>query len=277
MKKNYLLLLVACSNFLFSQSSDLVITGVYDGSLNRGTPKGIELIALADIPDLSIYGVGSANNGGGSDGEEFTLSGSVKEGEFIYIATETIEFNNFFGFNPTLTSGSMAINGDDAVELFKNNTLVDVFGDQDTDGSGEAWEYLDGWAYSNNDRTPSTNFISSQWQYSGPNALDGETSNRTATTAFPVAAYKNATLSNETTVSKTEEFIIHPNPTKGDVTIKTSSGKLYVEVYSSLGNLVLAQTVIDQQLYTSTLPTGVYFVKISINNIFSKTEKLIIE
>ena len=54
-------------------AQDLVITGVVDGPLTGGTPKAIEFCALNDIPDLSAYGFGSANNGGGSDGEEFTF------------------------------------------------------------------------------------------------------------------------------------------------------------------------------------------------------------
>lgn len=53
--------------------SNLVITGIIDGPLPGGLPKAIELYASADIADLSIYGVGSANNGGGSDGVEFSF------------------------------------------------------------------------------------------------------------------------------------------------------------------------------------------------------------
>ena len=52
---------------------NMVITAVFDGPLSGGTPKGIELYVIRDINDLSEYGVGSANNGGGSDGEEFTF------------------------------------------------------------------------------------------------------------------------------------------------------------------------------------------------------------
>jgi hypothetical protein len=59
----------------------LMITGVLDGPLPGGLPKVIELYAFADIADLSIYGVGSANNGGGTDGEELTLEGSASAGD----------------------------------------------------------------------------------------------------------------------------------------------------------------------------------------------------
>ena len=39
------------------------------------------------------------------------------------------------------------INGDDAIELFEQGVLIETFGDIDVDGTGEAWEYMDSWAY----------------------------------------------------------------------------------------------------------------------------------
>jgi predicted extracellular nuclease len=172
-------------------TGDLVITGVVDGPLSGGVPKAIELYAVNNIPDLSVYGVGSANNGGGSDGEEFALpADSATAGEFIYIASEAVGFNGFFGFLPNYTSGAASINGDDAIELFRNGGVVDVFGDIDVDGSGQPWEYQDGWAYRVNDTgADGSTFELGNWTYSGPNALDGETTNATAATPFPIGTY----------------------------------------------------------------------------------------
>lgn len=34
------------------------------------TGKAVQLLALENIPDLSLFGLGVANNGGGSDGVE---------------------------------------------------------------------------------------------------------------------------------------------------------------------------------------------------------------
>ncbi len=171
-------------------TTDLIISGVIDGPLSGGVPKAIEFYAVNDIPDLSVYGFGSANNGGGTDGQEFALSGSANAGDFIYVASEETGFTNFFGFAPNFISGAASINGDDAIELFLNNNVVDVFGDINTDGSGQPWEYLDGWAYRNDDTGPDdTTFVISNWTFSSPNALDGATDNATATTPFPLKAY----------------------------------------------------------------------------------------
>lgn len=169
---------------------DLILTGVIDGPLTGGTPKAVELYVVNDIPDLSIYGLGFANNGGGSDGQEYTFpADAATAGSFIYVASENTEFANWFGFAPTYV-GNPFINGDDAVELFTSGVVTDVFGDIDVDGNGEPWEYLDGWAYRVSGTGPDgSTFVLSNWFFSGPNALDGETSNEFAEIPFPTASY----------------------------------------------------------------------------------------
>lgn len=169
----------------------LTITGAYDGPNTGGIPKGIELYVVADIADLSMYGVGSANNGGGTDGEEFTFPAvSVTAGTFIYVSQEATEFTNFFGFAPDYTTSSMAINGDDAVELFYNGGVIDVFGDINTDGTGTPWEYMDGWAYRNASTGPDgSTFQLNDWTYSGINALEGDVVNTGCTSPFPLGTY----------------------------------------------------------------------------------------
>jgi len=171
--------------------SDLVITGVVDGPLTGGTPKAVELYVIDDVSDLSIYGIGSATNGGGSDGEELTLSGTATAGDYLYVASESTEFQNFLGFAPDFTGSAANINGDDAIELFQNGTVVDTFGDINTDGSGQPWEYTDGWAYRTDETGPDGSiFVIGNWSFSGVNALDGETTNASATTPFPIGTYQ---------------------------------------------------------------------------------------
>jgi len=171
-------------------TEDLIITGILDGPLNGGTPKAIEFYAINDIPDLSVFGFGSANNGNGSDGEEFTFpADAITAGTYFWLATETTNFTAYFGFAPTYTSNSVNINGDDAVELFHNGVAIDVFGDINTDGTGQPWEYKDGWAYRNSNTGQTTAFNLSDWTFSGPNALDNTTTNP----SFPIGTYQCAT------------------------------------------------------------------------------------
>ena len=170
----------------------LIITGVVDGPLTGGLPKAVELYATTDIPDLSIYGLGSANNGGGTDGQELTLSGSAAAGDFLYVASQGGEngMQAFFGIDADFTSAAASINGDDAIELFENGAVIDTFGQPDVDGTGQPWEYTDGWAARQPGSAPSRDFDISQWTFSGPDALDGAASNADAGTPFPLGAFE---------------------------------------------------------------------------------------
>jgi hypothetical protein len=179
-----------------AQTSDLIITGVIDGPITGGLPKAIELFVVNDIADLSVYGLGAANNGGGTDGEEFSFTGSATMGQYLYVATESTEFQNFFGFAPDFVTGSGStaaanINGDDAIELFLNGEVVDVFGELNVDGTGQPWDYEDGWAYRLSGTGPDGNtFVLANWLFSGANALDGESTNAGAATPFPSRSFQ---------------------------------------------------------------------------------------
>ncbi len=182
-------LVLFTSSNLSAQCGNLYIGGVIDGPLAGGTPKGVQICASADVLDISIYGIGSANNGGGTDGEEFSFpAGSVSAGECFWIGSGTTGWNDFFGFEPCYTSGAMAINGDDAIELFCNGTVEDLFGDVDVDGNGECWEYQDGWAVNDSGASNGGSFDCADWTFSGPNALDGESDNATAADPYPTPA-----------------------------------------------------------------------------------------
>lgn len=145
--------LAICSFAMFAMTSfangDLVIRGVIDGDLSGGNPKAIVVEAVNDVADLSTFGVGSANNGGGSDGEEFTLSGSATAGDVIVVAGNSNSFdffsNNYVGLT-VFEDFAASINGDDAIELFQNGGVIDTYGDINTLGDGETWDYSDGFA-----------------------------------------------------------------------------------------------------------------------------------
>ena len=187
-----LLMMFAVVLMAGSASAQLVITGTFDGPLLGGLPKGVELCAVMDIPDLSAYGLGSANNGGGTDGEEWTFpADSAVQGQFIYVSADSAGFETFFGFIPDYfeTGYALSINGDDAVELFHNGVVVDLFGDIDVDGTGEPWEHLDSWAYRVSNTPDSPIFDITHWFFGGPNVWDGELTNDTAASPMPIGTY----------------------------------------------------------------------------------------
>src|SRR5690606_15467738 len=100
-------------------------------------------------------------------------------------------FTAFFGFAPDYTSNNAAgINGDDAIELFVNGQVGDVFGDINLSGTGTPWDYLDGWAYRADSTGPDgSTFVLGNWTFSGVNNLEGDMVNSGCTAPFPVGTF----------------------------------------------------------------------------------------
>lgn len=184
----------------------LQIVGIADPQPSDGSggntagPKMVELYVLEDIADLSIYGVGVANNGGGSDGIEFTFPAVPAFAGDCITYTDSLneaEFETFFGFPATflVPSGGVSAaghNGDDAIELFENGNVIDVFGDPNVDGTGTTWEYVDGWAYRNfGAMANGGTFDETNWSYSGPDALQDNSNSMNSQYAnpFPTCTY----------------------------------------------------------------------------------------
>ncbi|MEN8794798.1 MAG: T9SS type A sorting domain-containing protein, partial [Flavobacteriales bacterium] len=145
---------------------------------------------------------------------EYTFpADAVTSGTYIYLeavsGSNPTAFNDFFGFTSTYQNGVLSVNGDDPIKLYKDGTAVDVFGSVGTDGTGEPWEYQDGWAYRKSGSVPSATFNLSEWTFSGSNALDNESTNATASTPFPNGTY-SATAS-------TEPSLIISSPTEATV------------------------------------------------------------
>ena len=62
----------SCTYDVVELTNALSLQGVMDFTVPSGGSDGkaIHLVATADIADLSVFGIGVANNGGGTDGME---------------------------------------------------------------------------------------------------------------------------------------------------------------------------------------------------------------
>ncbi|WCO01384.1 T9SS type A sorting domain-containing protein [Psychroserpens ponticola] len=206
MKKLYFLMVtLLVTSLTFGQ--DLVITGIIDGPLPGGYPKGLELYVVNDIADLSVYGIERAGNGDAPTGTQtYTFpADSYTAGDFIYISAEIPYFTQYLGIAPTYAdtaNGELNNNGDDVVMLYSNGSLSDAIGFGD--GTGTTWEYLDGWAYRIDGQGPNATFTDTEWTYSGINALDGcDLGDDTGTNAgcasvFPIGTYSPTVNTNPT-------------------------------------------------------------------------------
>ena len=181
-------------------SSDLALQGILDLNIvddgygvNGSQGKAIHVLATADIADLSIYGIGVANNGGGTDGEEYNFesTASATAGDNILVVRSVEAMNAYMDASTIfdqviLGSSSISQNGNDAIELYLNGTIVEVFGDADvnpdTFGAGcgddvNCWDYEDSWAYK----------IGGEWTYGGVNCSDGTATTWDSTCVYPLA------------------------------------------------------------------------------------------
>lgn len=276
----------------------LIITGVFDGMLSGGTPKGVELYATEDIEDLSVYGVGSANNGEGSDGMEFQLSGYTTKGSYIYITTEETSFNTWFNFSADFVDEmSVAVNGDDAIELFYDSTaafsgseiVVDVFGDPNNTAS--SWRYEDGWAYRVDFTGPDGNtFVEANWETSA-GVYNGATSNNSSFKPMPILTFKPKQAvsieEDKSNIPTTLELADnYPNPFNPSTVISytvRSPQNIELTVYDQLGReiQVLASGMKSSgkhvvQFNASQLSSGVYFYQLkSADGLLTKKMLLI--
>jgi hypothetical protein len=162
--------------YLFSLSinaQDLILQGIIDFDIpsagNDG--KAIHVLALNNIDDLSLYGIGVANNGEGTDGQEYTFPPvSASAGDNILVARSPSNIALYLAANEDnimLANTNIGQNGDDAIELFYNGQVIETFGDINNDGTDQSWEYLDSWAYKEN----------GVWTYGGVACtVDSETS-----------------------------------------------------------------------------------------------------
>lgn len=153
-------------------SMSLELLGVLDFTTPVGgtSGKGIHLLANADIEDMAVFGIGIANNGGGTDGQEFTFpSLSVTAGESLLLVRNQDALDAYFDscwaeFTHIVQASTVIDqNGDDAIELYEYGEVIETFGDSDVDGTGQDWEYTDSWAYKWN----------GNWIFGGVNCTDG--------------------------------------------------------------------------------------------------------
>ena len=162
-------------------SQDLSLQGIIDFTVPSGgnDGKAIHVIANADIANLSLYGIGVANNGGGTDGQEYTFPAvSVLAGDNILIARTPSAIASYLGADVATiieSNTSISQNGDDAIELYFNAEVVETFGDINTDGTGESWEYLDSFAYK----------VDGAWTYGGINCTDGSDDSASSNCPYP--------------------------------------------------------------------------------------------
>jgi hypothetical protein len=267
---------------------DLELKGIMDFTVPSGGSDGkaLHVVATADIANLNVYGLGVANNGAGTDGQEYIFDDiSVLQGDNILVVRSLSAFTDYFTadgialFDHVLiATSSISQNGDDAIELYKNESLIETFGDPNCDpnslsgSSGPAcadssWEYMDSWAY----KTTSGASWPTGWSYGGVGCTNGSTTIFDSSCVYPFLE------SLSTKAFSKAELSIYPNPVNnGLVTIKSPlAGVKNIELFDAIGRNVLKTELTTEALDVSEIGAGLYLLKVTIGD-RSAAHKLII-
>lgn len=165
-------------------SPGLEFKGIMDLNHNGGTNlRAYHLFAFQDISDISVFGAGIASNGQAtSDGVEIPFPVmAVKAGDHILVIRDTdipsaqAYFEGCYAkFDHVIPSTGVTSNGDDTIELFKDNVLIETYGELGVDGTGMVWDYDNTWAYK----------VSGVWTYGAVGCSTSATTNATSTCPY---------------------------------------------------------------------------------------------
>ena len=81
----------------------------------------------------------------------------------------------------------MDVNGNDAIELYRDGVVIDLFGSIDDNGAGTAWDYSDGYAYRDSHTGPNHgSFDPGRWTVAsgGLAAIDEATASSVVSDVF---------------------------------------------------------------------------------------------
>ena len=153
-------------------SAQIVITGIYDG--DASDPKGIEAYVVS-TGDYTGWAVELQFNANTTWSNGYTFDGSYTAGEFLYITStpDTLTGWGWASKGTIISDGSFNQNGDDSYRIIDgSSTVIDSFGVDGTDGTGQAWEFTDSYAYRSDGTAPTATFAVGEWTYGGVNFLE---------------------------------------------------------------------------------------------------------
>ncbi len=128
---------ITVSEAVEGAASDLFISEYTEP--DGGLTKVIEVYnGTGEAVDLSNYALHKIGNGGAWDEYSFTLSGSLAHND-VYIVANTGSASSILAIADDTNNTLCGFNGDDAIGLFKNGSLIDCVG---TDGAdpGSGWD-----------------------------------------------------------------------------------------------------------------------------------------
>ncbi|MFC5977957.1 endonuclease [Flavobacterium salmonis] len=236
-------------------ATDLLFSEYIEGS---GNNKALEIANnTGSSVSLSAYTIKKQTNGAGSWSTGLALSGTLATGSKFVIVNSSISSSCFSvsSANISTTATELTFNGNDAVGLFKNGTLIDIIG---TFSGGTANFAIDVTLRRKSTVTsPSTTFnLSSQWD-----SYTTDTCNNLTSKKVLIAENED-----EEIVSDSDNIIIYPNPSNGNfnIVLDNSAATYSVEILSITGLKVFEKSdLTDAVISIDHLSKGTYIIKIT--------------
>ena len=149
-------------------ATDLFLSEYVEGSSNN---KALEIANFTgSAVNLSDYDLRKATNGSGSFGSTYSLSGTLADGDVFVIANSSATSAVTSVADVTTGSGIVTFNGNDAVALYKNGTLIDVIGYPNSSANFAQNTTLRRVSSVN---SPNTTYTVAEWDSFGTDTFDG--------------------------------------------------------------------------------------------------------
>ncbi|MDY8137248.1 endonuclease [Aquimarina sp. 2201CG5-10] len=232
-------------------SNVLFISEYIEGSSNN---KAIEIANFTGASvSLSDYELRLSSNGNASWTATYTFpnGSSIADNDVFVIAHTSFALTcSNLGSADDSNSSITGFNGNDAIGLFKNNTLIDILG---TLGNGSNYAQNTTLVRKETITSPNTVYDANEWNSF---ALDN---------CDDLGTHTVTTLSVDDI--KPQQFSIYPNPSNGTIFIdsKNVSEDIEVKVFDITGKLILISDVsrTKQRTMLIDLPKGMLLIELT--------------
>ncbi len=301
--KSILSFILTLSSFsLIAQDcSELFFSEYVEGSSNN---KAVEIYNPTDSPiDLSSYSIERYSNGSDAVSDEMDLSGTINAGETWIVTNSDTNSANEFGYimvelynmadqwAPVYPS-PLYMNGNDAMTLSKNGSIIDIIGKIGED-PGDAWT---------DDATAGFTDANGGAWWTKNHTLVRKASVKSGVTTSPIlfnpaTEWDSLSINTWTNLGthecdcssggpssiedKSTSFVLYPNPATNMQTINVSANKAIksFELINALGQKVnLNYTHSNSQAYihTQNINSGIYSLTIIFEDNSIKNSSIVI-
>ncbi|MDF2437581.1 MAG: hypothetical protein K0Q95_1957 [Bacteroidota bacterium] len=280
-----------------AQCNELFISEYVEGT---GNDKAIEIYNPTANPiNLSAYKLVRYSNGSSTASDQLQLSGTIAAHDvFVIVNGQTSGSSTSPAVSPALQQmadqldgaypAPTYMNGNDALTLEKNGTIVDIFGKIGED-PGVAWTdvfpYTSGsGTWITKDHTLRRKVSVNQGVTSNPTAFDvmSQWDSLPNATWAGLGTHSSVCFVGIDEIDNTVAISVFPNPSNGDYfTVSSTEVIVSVQVVNVVGQVVVSKELKNSdknvKIETTELSKGLYIVKAGFGNQKQTTTKLIIK